>query len=525
MAYQGIKDGATTTWDFDSSSCQSIAGTYTDLGSNGTAITTNFYGSAMTYDDDNSSVQNIGFNFSYNGTVYTQFVLNTNGYIKLGAAPSSLQYFYPAYNGSSGGTITASDIDIIYPYNHDLKGGSGTPEYRVYTSGSTGSRVCTIQFKNVADKLAPTQYTNMNFQVKLYEETGAIEFIYGTWTASANASTAITAACGIKGINANETVNVAKLSSSAWNASMSNPANYDFTEDDYPTAGPQFNTRNANLPDAGRTYRFKPNNIQVKAIADSYLRDGSPYGDTNYGTDTVLTLKKDVTVGFSRIDYLKFKIPAQARGTVTDAKLQLYINFANTDANTTQWQLYKVANNSWTETGITYNNRPAYSTLLSTITGSNTTGNHYWDITSTVQGMTSDTLSLALVSTNTGAATNVNFSSKESAVATNRPAVIITSGVNAARTASAATTLIQLQQSLTGISVYPNPAKNYIHITTGNNKNISWQLFSASGQLLLKRTMKNNNEQVDISSYNNGIYYLELRNKEQASIQKIIINR
>src|SRR5262245_46431681 len=42
---------------------QNIAGTYTDLGSSGAAITTNFTGGAMTFDNANSAIQNIGFNF------------------------------------------------------------------------------------------------------------------------------------------------------------------------------------------------------------------------------------------------------------------------------------------------------------------------------------------------------------------------------------------------------------------------------------------------------------------------------
>jgi endo-1,4-beta-xylanase len=261
-SYQGFKDGMVHSWNAAAINGQSIAGTYTDLGTNGTAITTNFTGAAMTFDNDNSSVQNIGFDFTFNGTVYTQFVLNTNGYIKLGAsAPSSTTVFYPSYNANTGSVTTTSDIDLIYPYNHDLMAGSGTPELRVYTNGTVGSRVCTIQFKNLADKLAPIQYTNMEFQIKLYEATNMVEFVYGTWTASINTPTSITAAVGIKGATVNESVNVAKGSTVTWNTVMSSANNYFFRNGDYPLAGPQFNSRNAFLPDAGRTFRFAASSI------------------------------------------------------------------------------------------------------------------------------------------------------------------------------------------------------------------------------------------------------------------------
>ncbi len=256
QAYYAIIEGLTSNWNYDAATAQSASGTYTDVGNNGTAITTNFTGAAMTFDDDNSSVQNIGFNFNYNGSTYHQFVLNTNGFIKLGAgAPSSASLFYPTYNANTNSVITAPDVDILYPYNHDLTG-TTTTEYRVHTSGSPGARVCTIQYKNVADKLAPEQYSNMNFQVKLYEAGNIIEFVYGTWTASTNAPTLITAALGIKGSYTNNSVNLVKGSGNSWPAPLSTANGIYFINGDYSAAGPQFNTRNSVLPDVGRTYRF-----------------------------------------------------------------------------------------------------------------------------------------------------------------------------------------------------------------------------------------------------------------------------
>ena len=266
QAYQAIIEGLTSSWNYDASTAQSVAGTYTPLGINGTVITTNFTGGVMTFDNDNSSIQDIGFPFSYNGTIYQQFVLNTNGYIKLGAnAPSSASIFYATVSGNTNSVITAPDADMLYPYNHDLTG-TGATEYRVYTAGTPGSRVCTIQYKDVADKLAPTQYASMNFQVKLYEGSNLIEFVYGPWTASANAFNLTTGALGIKGLYANASVNLAKGSGTSWSAAVSTASNLFFINGDYSTAGPQFNTRNNALPDAGRTYRFASLNLSLLPV-------------------------------------------------------------------------------------------------------------------------------------------------------------------------------------------------------------------------------------------------------------------
>ena len=72
------------TLNYVPASAINTAGTYTDLGTTGTAITT------ANTDDANSAAQPIGFTFTFNGTAFTQFMLNTNGLIKLGStAPSS----------------------------------------------------------------------------------------------------------------------------------------------------------------------------------------------------------------------------------------------------------------------------------------------------------------------------------------------------------------------------------------------------------------------------------------------------
>ncbi|MBA3706921.1 MAG: hypothetical protein H0W84_13780, partial [Bacteroidetes bacterium] len=70
------------------------AGTYIDLGTNGTVITT------ADFDDANSAPQAIGFTFNFGCSSFTQFVLNTNGFIKLGNTnPSIAALFYSTGDG------------------------------------------------------------------------------------------------------------------------------------------------------------------------------------------------------------------------------------------------------------------------------------------------------------------------------------------------------------------------------------------------------------------------------------------
>ncbi|MBA3705555.1 MAG: T9SS type A sorting domain-containing protein, partial [Bacteroidetes bacterium] len=143
----------------------------------------------------------------------------------------------------------AADNNIISAFNHDLAAGSGTPEYRVFTVGTAGSQVTTIQFKNLRDKttLPVVQYDNIQFQIRLYEGTNKIELVYGTWTISANATAFKSAAAGVK--TTAPAVVVTKSSSGIWSAATFLNGNY---------VGNAFNFRNTVLPDAGRTFGFTP---------------------------------------------------------------------------------------------------------------------------------------------------------------------------------------------------------------------------------------------------------------------------
>ena len=246
--------------DYSAGATTNVASTYTDLGTSGTAIAT------ANTDDANSAAQNIGFTFTYNRLPFTQFVLNTNGLLRLGAnAPSSVAACSPYGQAPELGPINSphpADVNLLLPFNFDLTAGTGPAEYRVCTSGKVGRRVCIIQWKNVADKalpisatnplLSPTQFTNFSFQVKLYEASNQIEFVYGP--AAAAARTAMKyATVGLKGVGNVHGQNVIALrqNGNAW-------CNTAFS------SGPQMglavtlaNNFCANtLPDTGRTYRF-----------------------------------------------------------------------------------------------------------------------------------------------------------------------------------------------------------------------------------------------------------------------------
>jgi hypothetical protein len=239
------------------------AGTYTDLGTDGTVINT------ANFDDANSTAQNFGFNFVYNGTTYSDFVLNTNGFIKLGTTAPAAPYFSTyAQEVSIGGPLNSAETNVILPFNTDLEAGSSTPEYRFAVTGTAPSRVVTIQWKNVSDKgraaaaaggTIDKQYANFSFQVKLYETTSQIDFVYGTATpATGTVNNANFVVVGIKGSGtaANQVITAIKPSNIPWNQTT-------FQQGPYVAASNGVNIRRAPIltggqvvPTPGRTFSF-----------------------------------------------------------------------------------------------------------------------------------------------------------------------------------------------------------------------------------------------------------------------------
>ena len=227
-------------------------GTYTDLGTTGTAIAT------ANTDDANSAATPIGFTFTYNGTAFTDFVLNTNGFLKLGtAAPTGAQYT-DGGQSTANGPIDGADANLLLALNQDLTAGSaGGTEYRVSTTGTSPNQVCTIQWKDVSDKARAatassaavgTQYANISFQVKLYETSNQIDFVYGTATPGAVAADlAKFGIVGLKGSDAASSILGVKPSATPWSGTLFSAGAY---------TGNGHNFRGTRVPGSGQTYRF-----------------------------------------------------------------------------------------------------------------------------------------------------------------------------------------------------------------------------------------------------------------------------
>ncbi len=100
--------------------------------------------------------------------------------------------------------------------------------------------------------------------------------------------------------------------------------------------------------------------MPVNPLADAYVRGGD-YADTNFGSDPVIEVKNlpgDLTE--HREGFIKFDVSSIPK-TVSSAILKMYVH---TNTGGTRHSCSFVEDDSWTETGITYNNKPVAGAKL-----------------------------------------------------------------------------------------------------------------------------------------------------------------
>ena len=118
--------------------------------------------------------------------------------------------------------------------------------------------------------------------------------------------------------------------------------------------------------------------VTVNPVADAYVQDGAA-GNTNYHTGTYLFVKKNATVGSNRLAYLKFDVSAlpAVPGSV---RLRVYGKHAQGPYSGTD-SVSGVTDSTWTETGLTFNNRPAAGAVLAHAAVGSVNQYVEWDVT------------------------------------------------------------------------------------------------------------------------------------------------
>jgi hyaluronate lyase len=169
-----------------------------------------------------------------------------------------------------------------------------------------------------------------------------------------------------------------------------------------------------------RFYKLTPEMVNLTPVADSYVYDKADSVDSNFGTQDKIIVKK-AGAGFNRETFLRFDVPPGS-GVLLGATMKLYSLVATTPGI---HAVAKVDDNTWTETGITWNNRPAAGSPISTWTPVlNTTSST--DVTSAIPP--SGVVSFKVHATTETSNGIVNYASRENATAANRPQLSLAYG-------------------------------------------------------------------------------------------------
>jgi hypothetical protein len=142
------------------------AGTYTPIAGSTDAIAA----SASTNDDGYSAVFALPFDFFMNGTRYTHFIANVNGFIRLGqnnsvssSNPTSLSSSY------TNAISTVANTQMICPMWDDLyKLGNSSDKVHYVVEGSAPNRIFIVEWFDI--KRNGSGGGAQNFQAQLLKE-------------------------------------------------------------------------------------------------------------------------------------------------------------------------------------------------------------------------------------------------------------------------------------------------------------------------------------------------------------------
>jgi autotransporter-associated beta strand protein len=169
--------------------------------------------------------------------------------------------------------------------------------------------------------------------------------------------------------------------------------------------------------------------VSLTSTADTYAR-GGVHANTNFGTEPAIATKDRVVTDVFREAYLRWNLSGQS-GRLIDAKIRLAGTTTSQAGNESAAAF--VANNTWGETTLTFNNRPPSGELFAQwmpVAGQPVEFSVLPLVSDTLSG--SGLLSLKVFSTgNYGGLGNAGYASRENPNASLRPQLILTFENNA----------------------------------------------------------------------------------------------
>lgn len=165
-----------------------------------------------------------------------------------------------------------------------------------------------------------------------------------------------------------------------------------------------------------------PVNQTLAPVADAYVRGGS-YANNNFGTSLTLDLKEDPNASFNREAYVQFKVDGLTNSPLT----LLWLMPLAVGTPVPGLTIETLANDSWTESGINWNNQPIENgTVVASVTNYAVGTPIVVDLTAAVHGAAAADGLLSLRLMLTTPSVNVSLGSRWQPIGMNQPQLLVT---------------------------------------------------------------------------------------------------
>lgn len=301
-----------------------------------------------------SAATSIGFNFVYDGTTYTQFKASSSGFITFNTASTSAQ--------TTNNLTSSTDKILAVLWDNNKTGLAGNVNYKL--TGTSPNRILTVEWLKLAWITGNNTGGTISCQIKLYETTNVIEYIYDRSSTSATYSLtyANSASIGLCGSTAGDFISLSDLKAAPTKSTTTETATIGTSPVDFlPKSGSAITT----IVVSGTKYRFTPplvNDNCSGAIAmtvnGSTTCTTTTSGTTVGGTQSVAacsgTADEDVWYKFTATQASHDL--RETPGTIGDAVVQLYSGTCASLTSIACIDNYSVSDETYSATGLTSGN-------------------------------------------------------------------------------------------------------------------------------------------------------------------------
>ena len=269
-----------------------------------------------------SAATNIGFTFTYNGVAYTQFKASTNGFLTFNTANTLAQ---PTNNLNT----SVDRVILAVLWDDNQTGAAGNVNHKL--TGTTPNQVLTIEWKALRWNKSGYSAGTIDCQIKLYESTNVIEYIYnrGTYQSFGN-STGIGASIGLGGATSGDFLSLSDLVVSPTKSSAAETSTIGTSPTNLTTKTAA--QANAIIPN-GTTYRFYPpvTNDNCVSSASLTVNSGTSCTTTSSGSTIGASQSLAACVGsadddvwYSFVATQPVHLLTETPVTIGDAVMQAY---------------------------------------------------------------------------------------------------------------------------------------------------------------------------------------------------------